>query len=72
MRKQVPKEKIEIKRQQYVGENVAEIEKMSKLKQKKLIYANYVAEKARQGEKIDQLLKNMYSNFIGCDYRIHR
>jgi len=31
-RKQVPKEKIEIKRQQYVGENVAEIEKMSKLK----------------------------------------
>jgi lipoate-protein ligase A len=30
-RKQVPKEKIEIKRQQYVGENVAEIEKMSKL-----------------------------------------
>jgi len=31
-RKQVPKEKIEIKRQQYVGGNVAEIEKMSKLK----------------------------------------
>jgi hypothetical protein len=27
-RKQVPKEKIEIKRQQYVGENVAEIEKI--------------------------------------------
>ena len=46
--------------------------KVEQCRQKKLIYANYVAEKARQGGKIDQLLKNMYSNFIGCDYRIHR
>jgi len=52
-RKQVPKEKIEIKRQQQVGGNVATSMKWVNWNRKKLIYANYGAEKARQGGNID-------------------